>query len=105
MSPLLDFGGRIRHSIFEFLLRVAAVPVGPRSHAAMGAQEASAAIRGSLDLELMTSCVAPIVRSETVSSRTPRSIPLRVALEQFADVRPTIEGQRNSHVRLLLLQR
>jgi len=59
MSPLLDFGGRIRDSIFEFLLRVAAVPVGPHSHAAMGALEESAPIRASLDLELMTSRVAP----------------------------------------------
>jgi hypothetical protein len=70
MSRLLDFGGRIRHSIFEFLLQVAAVPVGPRSGAHMGALEASAAIRASLDLELML-CIAPIVRGETVSSRTP----------------------------------
>jgi pimeloyl-ACP methyl ester carboxylesterase len=34
MFRLSDFGGRMRHSIFEFLLRVAAVSVGPRSHAA-----------------------------------------------------------------------
>jgi hypothetical protein len=71
MFPLLDFGSPRRHSIFEFLRRVATVPVESRSHATMGTREASAAIRGSVDLELMTSCVAEMVRSEAVSSRTP----------------------------------
>lgn len=85
-SPLLDF-------------------VGPLPRAAMGALEASATIRGPLDLELMTLCVAVILRIKTVSSWTPRSVPLRVTLEQFADVRPGVERYRDCHVRLVLLQR
>jgi hypothetical protein len=67
VCSLLDFGGPTRRSIFVFLLRVAAVPVGPRLHVAMGALEVPVAMRVSLDLELMTLCVAWIVSSEAVS--------------------------------------
>src|SRR5262249_643583 len=67
MSPLLYFGGPRRRAIFELLLRVPTVLVGPRSHAAMGALEAVVAMCVSLDLELTTLCVALVVRSETVS--------------------------------------
>jgi hypothetical protein len=51
------------------------------------------------------SLVVIVARSETVSSRTPCSIPPRVTLDQLAHVSPSLERHRNSHVPPVLLLR